>query len=492
MGKNIGADILKSSFGLLYTGAKYLVKGKVLSNKTGADFSSKSDYKHYLNSHNKGLLLNGENLSLDEKMSFQNVAVIASIGADKTSRYIIPNVLKLANTKSSIVVNDPKGEVFYETSAFMKSRGFKVIVIDPENINRSNLFNPLLEAKNDIELEQIAEILIKAGGSGKSDDDFWQQGAMRFVSLFLKVLQNAGRTNTKYFTLHNLYYLFQNFGDDGTSLDKFMSKYCANPNDPFDDNLWNEYKGLLTGNKEGIQSFVLNAITSLKALSNQNIAKITSKSNIDLENLRGEKTIIYFITPAQHAEYYSFFTSLFFRSVFNSCMRKIPTKKDLPIYILYDEFGHSTIPNFVSTANTIRGYRVSLSVVLQSISQLNSRYGKDMAESIKGGFNTYLAYSGSDPTTAEFFEKIIGRVRERQKDEVLDYKDQYREYNLINSAEIRMIADDEVLIVSSNKQAIKLKTTPYFENWKLKRQAQKGSINIKNDNKSIALKYVEL
>ena len=96
-----------------------------------------------------------------------------------------------------------------------------------------------------------------------------------------------------------------------------------------------------------------------------------------------------------------------------------------------------------------------------------------MAESIKGGFNTYLAYSGSDPTTADFFEKIIGRVREGQKDEVLDYKDQYREYNLINSAEIRMIADDEVLIVSSNKQAIKLKTTPYFENWKFKRQAKK-------------------
>jgi type IV secretory pathway TraG/TraD family ATPase VirD4 len=491
MGKNAGIDMLKSSFGLLYTGAKILVKGKVLDTKTGAKFANSSEYKEYLNSHNKGLLLDGEDLALDEAGSFQNVAVIARIGAGKTSRYIIPNVLHLSKTKSSIVVNDPKGEVFDATSGYMASRGFKVVVIDPENIAHSSLFNPLLEAKNDIELEQIAEILVKASGS-KDKDDFWQQGAMRFISLFLKVLKNAGRENPEYFTLANLYYLFQNFGDDGTNLDNFMTKHCYNPNDPFDDSLWNEYKGVLTGNKEGVQSFVLNAITSLKALTNRNIAKITSGSNINLEDLRDEKTIIYLITPAEHAEYYSFFTSLFFRSVFNSCMRKMPNRKTLPVYVLYDEFGNSHIPNFSSTANTIRGYKVSISIVLQSVAQLDVRYGKDIAKSIQGGFTTYLTYSGADPTTAEFFEKIIGRVRERQKDEFLDYKDQYREYNLMNSAEVRMIADNEVIIVSSNKQVIKLKTIPYFKNWRFKRCVRKGSVNIENDNEYIDIKYVEL
>ena len=45
---------------------------------------------------------------------------------------------------------------------------------------------------------------------------------------------------------------------------------------------------------------------------------------------------------------------MFFRSVFNAAMRQVPGKKDLPIYMLYDEFGHSTLPGFVSTANTIR------------------------------------------------------------------------------------------------------------------------------------------
>jgi type IV secretory pathway TraG/TraD family ATPase VirD4 len=486
-------ELLTFPFKLIYMGFKYLFMGNVLNSKTGAGFAKKSEYSKYLSAHNTGLLLNGVDLKLSDKDSFQNVAVMARIGAGKTSRYIIPNVLAKAHTKCSLVVNDPKGEVFANTSAFMKQNGFKVIVVDPENIEHSSFFNPLLEATNEIELEQIAEILVRCSSANRGGgDDFWQQGAMRFVSLFLKVLKNAGKQNPAYFTLHNLYYLFQNFGEDGSNLENFMNEYTANTDDPFDESLWHEYQGVLTGNEEGVKSFILNAITSLKALSNKNIAKITSKSDINLTDIRNTKTIIYLITPAQHAEYYSFFTSLFFRSVFNACMRQMPDRKTLPVYILYDEFGHSTIPNFVSTANTIRGYKVSLSIILQSISQLHARYGSAYANSIQGGFNTYLTYAGADPDTSNFFEQIIGKVRERQRKKVDDTTDEYREYNLINSAEVRMIEQDQALIVSANRQAIQIKTTPYFQNWTFGRQARAGACEMEHVAKDISLEYVDL
>ncbi|MCU7889902.1 MAG: type IV secretory system conjugative DNA transfer family protein [Candidatus Thiodiazotropha sp. (ex Lucinoma aequizonata)] len=480
-------------FKMMGTGAMYLLKGHVLNKTTGADFATKSSYRDYLSNSNKGLLLDGGSLHLSEPESFQNVCVMARVGAGKTSRYIIPNVLDKARKKCSMVINDPKGEVFSQTSAYLEQCGYKVIVIDPENLSRSSYFNPLEEAKSDIELEQVAEILVRAGiPSGGGKDDFWLQGAIRFASLFIKCLKNAGAENPDWFNLHNLYYLFQNFGQDGAALDDFMTRYTIYPDNPEDESLWNEWKGVLTGNPEGVQSFVLNAITSLKSLSNQNVAKLTAKSDLNLEDIRREKTVIYLITPAQHAEYYSFLTSLFFRSVFNACMRKIPDRKTLPVYILYDEFGHSSIPNFVSTANTIRAYKVSLSIILQSISQLNARYGKDYADSIHGGFNTYLTYAGADPQTASFFENIIGRVRERQKKEFDDPTDQYREYNLLNASEVRTIASDETLIVSSNRQPVRLKTTPYFENWTFKRQARKGACSLVGASQSEPLKKVGL
>lgn len=68
------------------------------------------------------------------------------------------------------------------------------------------------------------------------------------------------------------------------------------------------------------------------------MVKLTAKSSINLADMRKRKTIIYFITPPQLAEYYGFFTSVFFRSVFNAMMRQLPGPDDLSLFCLYDEF----------------------------------------------------------------------------------------------------------------------------------------------------------
>lgn len=470
---------------------KFLIKGQSLKEKTGAKFARRRDYKSYLSPKHTGLLLDGQTLRLSERESFQNVCIIARVGAGKTSQYIIPNVLDKSQHKCSLVVNDPKGEVYAQTSQHMKDKGFNVIVLNPEDLNASSRFNPLWELTSPIEIEQLAHILISSGNKG-AKDPFWNNGAIRFTSLFLKCLVNAAEENSGYFTLANLYYLFQNFGNNGQALDEFMIRYTANPNDPNDASLWNEWRGVLTGNEEGIKSFILNAITALKALANSNIAHLTASSSFKLSDLRDRKTIIYFITPAQHAEYYGFLTSIFFQSVFNMAMRKMPGKNELPIYVLYDEFGHSTLPNFVSTANTIRGYKVSLSIVLQSISQLSARYGKDYASSILGGFNTYLTYAGADPETARFFESIIGRVRERSRQSIDDKQEKYQEYNLLNSNEVRTITNHQALIVSSNRDPVLLNVMPHYANRDFVKALRKGAYPVNNGGQDDGLAWVPL
>jgi len=105
---------------------------------------------------------------------------------------------------------------------------------------------------------------------------------------------------------------------------------------------------------------------------------------------------------------------------------------------------------------------------LQTIKQLDVRYGRDYAQSIQGGFNTYLAYSGSDQETCRFFESIIGRTRVRElPDNLKSYNEHYREENLINANEVRTMPDDHVLIVSSNRNPIMTNTTPYYKQGRL-------------------------
>jgi type IV secretory pathway TraG/TraD family ATPase VirD4 len=483
-------DAFRSIFEILFSILRFLFYKDTSKKIEGAAFAKPSEYGAFLHARQAGLLLDGQSLRLSETDSFQNVCVVARVGAGKTSRYIIPNVLNRAGEACSLVVNDPKGEVYCQTSRFMREAGFDVIVLDPENLMRSNRFNPLLEVRNDIEFEQLAELLVKCGNPDERDG-FWNKGAARFVGLFLKCLKNAERDDPCYFTLHNLYFLFQSFGSDGRALDEFMARYTVIPDDPDNPGLWNEWKGILTGNEEGVRSFVLNGLTALRALSNQNIAKLTASSDFEIAQIRRKKTVIYFITPPQHLEYYSFLISVFFRTVFNVCMRELPDKKTLPVYVLYDEFGHSMIPNFVSTANTIRGYRVSLSIVLQSIAQLSAQYGREYAYSIQGGFNTYMTYSGSDPETVKFFETLCGRQRITQVNGKKDAMEHYRESNLINANEIRTIPAGKALLISSNRQPILLETKPYFEVGRWARAAKKGAVSIGN-TKSDRLAYVPL
>lgn len=464
----------KLPFQAIGFGATTLVRGRFLNQQSGARLAKRREVRRFINASNTGLLVDGQSLRLSERESFQNVCLIARVGAGKTSRFIIPNILDKAGSRCSIVVNDPKGEAFDATSGAMQKAGFKIVVFDPEHPEQSRRFNPLTEIRDDIELEQIAEILVRSGNQDDKDA-FWNKGATRFVSLFLKSLRNAATAqDPRLLTLANLNYLFQNFGRMGKPLDTFMAHATIDPNNPQDQRLWHEWKGLLTGNPESVQSFVLNALTALRALSNRRIAWITARSDFRLDDLRRERTIIYFKTPPQHAEYYSFLTSVFFRSVFNAAMRQIPGKGDLPIYVLYDEFGHSTLPGFVSTANTIRAYKVSLTIVLQSIAQLSARYGRDIAQAIHGGFNAAMTYSGSDPETCQFFEQLCGKVRERQRKDLFttNPQDSYREFNLLNANEIRTLKQHETVAVLSNRDPYLINTLAYFESRRFRKMAK--------------------
>ncbi len=458
------SQVIKDTFSFTYKVAKFFISPKILVKRDGARFLKKSEYKKFINSSNTGLLLDGVNNRLSESDSFQNVCFTAKVGAGKTTKYIIPNVLDKANNNCSIAVHDPKGEVYSSTSGYLKSKGYNVVVFDITNPNNSHYFNPCLECKNEVEIEQIATTLVFAGNPNDKDP-YWNNGAIRILSVLLKCLSFGKK---KYFNLANLHYLIQNFGNMGESLDRWIIRNCWNPSYPEDPYILNEWKGALTGNKEAVQSFVGVALTVLKSMTNRDLRNFLSKSDYSLSYFRKEKTVIYFITPPENQQYYSFLTSLFFRSLFNECMRREHLSgRSLPVYILYDEFGNSYIPDFVSIANTVRGYGVSLSIILQSISQLQYRYGKLGADAIHGSINTHICLAGVDNYTAEFFSSIAGKIRETQSKSFTDHMTQYREYNLLNSSEVRTLTSDQVLIVSRNRQPVIMPIKAFFETSKL-------------------------
>jgi type IV secretory pathway TraG/TraD family ATPase VirD4 len=88
-----------------------------------ANWMSGKEASRFLAGGNQGVVLApGRRLSAAE--SFKNLVLLAPTGSGKTTRYVIPNLLRLSG---SAVVTDPSGEIYRATSGgrFQGRRGKK-------------------------------------------------------------------------------------------------------------------------------------------------------------------------------------------------------------------------------------------------------------------------------------------------------------------------------------------------------------------------------
>ena len=165
-------------------------------------------------------------------------------------------------------------------------------------------------------------------------------------------------------------------------------------------------------------------------------------------------------------------------------MRELPAAGDLPIHILFDEFGHCQIPEFQTIITTIRKYRVSLSLILQSVSQLRQRYGNDAATTIlEGGINGKLFYAGLDTQTAKMVEEMLGNVT---------YAEPYRKESLLSAYSVRTMDKDEAIFLSGNKPPVKMETRPSYTQRRFVKAEKYGMATVEDLDHSRKLRRVEL
>lgn len=453
--------ILSFLWQILFKTWYFLIFGH--SNKSlneNAEFLSYFETLKILNQKNKGLLIDWNTKRLSQNNSFEHLALIARTGGGKTSRFIIPNLLTLDNC--SIVITDPSGELLEKTKDHLKSKWFKILVISPTDLNKSLRYNPLSRAKSDEEIKEISKILISSANPSSKGDEFWNAGAEKILNIILKCQKNTKDPNL--INLHKTKELLNYFSTK--KFDEFIAKYG-------DEETLSEYKWFLAWNEKTTQSFLSTAQISLDSLSNPNIANLlkeeistnstNSTNSLNFEDLRREKTALFLTVPEQKLPYYSFILNLFYTQLFNFLMES-RDKNHLPIYFLLDEFWHLKIPNFSTIITTIRKYKVSISIILQSISQLESRYWRTEADTILNGWiNSKIFFSGADLQTTQMLERILWKTK-------IEEWDRLKEENLLNSSSIRTLEDDEAIYLFANKKPIFLKNVKgYFERGKFRK-----------------------
>ena len=104
------------------------------------------------------LLNDGKNMWVDNGES--HTLVIGATGSGKTKSVVDPLVYSLAKAKESMIITDPKGEIYKDFGNLLKSRGYKIVVLNFRDPQNGNCWNPLT----------LPHQLYKAGNTDKATE----------------------------------------------------------------------------------------------------------------------------------------------------------------------------------------------------------------------------------------------------------------------------------------------------------------------------------
>ncbi len=170
--------------------------------------------------------------------------------------------------------------------------------------------------------------------------------------------------------------------------------------------------------KTGYTLFELNACSRcgvcISGCPIDKVLEITRYDEMQLDTIGDELTALFVIISDTDSTF-NFLVAMMYSQMFNLLCTKADNNPDGSgklkhhVRCLLDEFANiGEIPNFDKLIATIRSREISVNIILQTKSQLKSKY-KDDAETIEGNCDTMLFLGGKEKTTLKDLSESLGK-----------------------------------------------------------------------------------
>lgn len=389
-------------------------------------------------------------------------------GAGKSASYVIPNACQLLG---SYVFTDPKGELYDKTAGYLKEKGYKIKVLNLVRPQKSDGYNPLLHIKNEIDVDVVANTIVKGqGDSMKASDPYWDDMAemlLKALIYYLKAVRPPEEQNLA--SCAELVRAANNNGGENL-LTNLMNQL------PFDHPARMNYKSIEIAPEKTYGSILSSLQSKLGKFDSKEIAELTSTNTIDFEEIGKEKTAVYVISSDTHTAY-DFLLTIFFAQMIQQLYDFADENGGslpMPTYFILDEFANiGKIPDFDKKISTSRSRKISFSVILQNLDQLEAVY-KEAHETIMGNCDTHLFLGSNSQKTVEYFSKALGektifRESESVNKDRNDWKqgksvsEQNLARALLTPDELRRLDVDQCIIYEKGLKPIKAQKYYYYK-----------------------------
>lgn len=381
-----------------------------------ARWSSNEEMMKYVKGVNleTGVKASGLPIMYDDKYLYiddrsAHSLVVGSTGCGKTQSVTLPMIKLAMMAGENIVVNDVKGEIYKLTADKLTKEGYKVLVIDFENPNLGNFWNPLdlpYKLYKSGDKDRALELIEDLGyyiftDKQESGDPFWVNSTIDYFTGLTLYLFEHGKEEE--INLNSIYAI----STDGVEKKNGVSFFDLMMNSlDRNSNIYYSLQGTLLAPTETRGSIISVFNQKIKRyMTREVLCEMMSKSDFDICSIGKEKTALFIVSGK--TTFSNSFIPLLISQIFNS----IDMYGDRTIInnILLDEFEYLLpIKNFGKIINYMRSIRVRLTVFIKSFIDLVSTYGEENAEIIKMCFGNILYLLANDLTTLEEISKLCG------------------------------------------------------------------------------------
>ena len=366
----------------------------------------------------------GKNAFVEDSESHS--LIIGSTGCGKTRRIVLPLINVLSKKSESFIATDPKGELYSATRDTLEKMGYKIFVLNFRNPLDGNSWNPLhlpYKYYQDGNVDKAVELLNDLGNSifankVSGDDSFWSNSSIDyFIGLALALFEDAEREQEVNF---NSIYNMSRVGEKVSRVEKVgdHARQIRIIEDYFELHGENSLASISASGtvhapndtRGGILSTFQQGIRIYNA--NSGLSKMLANSDFNLFDIVNEKTAVFVIIQDEKSTYHPL-ASAFLKQSYEELVHMANSypKGSLPKRINYilDEFAN--LPQIADMDNIItasRSRNIRMYLIIQGIKQLNSVYGDNVAEVIKGNCDYWYYMMSKELTLLKEISELCG------------------------------------------------------------------------------------
>ena len=400
--------------------------------------------------------------------------IIGASGSGKTWTIIDPLVKILGKAGESMIVTDPKGEIYENNANMLREKGYNVIIVNFRDPEHGSAWNPLTlpyrywkQGKEDKAMELLEDLATNILVDANNNDPFWQKTAADyFTGLALGLFEDA--KSEKEINLNSINAM-STFGEERCGASKYDKEYFKLKGEL--SSAYISAAATITApadTKGGITSTFRQKVRIFS--SRQKLAEMLSYTDFDVTRIGKEKTAVFLKIHDEKTTYHALAT-IFVKQVYECLIDEAQKEENLKLKIrtnfILDEFANMpALKDVESMITASRSRNMRFTFGIQNFSQLNKVYGKDVAETIKGNCGNMFYLITTEYAALEEISKLLGDVKPKDAKEG---KPQPPIRPLVTVSDLQQMKKFEMIIKRFRNMPFKTKHKASFEIFKSKK-----------------------